>query len=222
MTSRALLFDLDDTLFLEEDFVASGLGAVADHCACACGAPAGELFDHLWYDFRRLGRTQIFDRFLKAYPMAARDVAELVGVYRDHEPRLDLPALSRLTLKRARDVGRVGLVTDGAPRTQRHKVAALGLEAQVDLIVYAWDHAPKPDPAGFLHAARSFGLAPQDCVIVGDDPFHDVAAARAAGMACVRVRTGRAREIATRLKSPRYVEISGLEELDDALRSLDV
>ena len=39
----------------------------------------------------------------------------------------------------------------------------------------------KPDPAPLLHAAKQVGVAPGDCVYVGDDE-RDIIAARAAGM----------------------------------------
>ena len=42
----------------------------------------------------------------------------------------------------------------------------------------------KPHPAPLLEAARRLGLAPGDCVYVGDD-LRDVEAGRAAGMVTV-------------------------------------
>jgi beta-phosphoglucomutase-like phosphatase (HAD superfamily) len=39
----------------------------------------------------------------------------------------------------------------------------------------------KPDPALFLHAARSVGVAPEHCLVV-EDSLHGVEAAVAAGM----------------------------------------
>ncbi|MDB5969697.1 MAG: phosphoglycolate phosphatase [Hydrocarboniphaga sp.] len=47
----------------------------------------------------------------------------------------------------------------------------------------------KPHPAPLLHLARQFGVAPGDCLMVGDSR-HDVEAARAAGMAVVGLSYG--------------------------------
>ena len=41
--------------------------------------------------------------------------------------------------------------------------------------------AKKPDPAPLLHAAEQLGMAPSDCIYIGDDP-RDIEAGRAAGM----------------------------------------
>lgn len=47
----------------------------------------------------------------------------------------------------------------------------------------------KPSPAPLLKLAADFGLAPQDCLMVGDS-IHDVHAARAAGMPVVAMSHG--------------------------------
>ena len=45
----------------------------------------------------------------------------------------------------------------------------------------------KPDPEIFLHAARSLGIRPQECVMVGDSIPRDIKGAAAAGMKKVLV-----------------------------------
>jgi HAD superfamily hydrolase (TIGR01509 family) len=65
----------------------------------------------------------------------------------------------------------------------REKMEWLGLEA--DVAVCATDpdvDCFKPDPKGFLVAAAKLGLAPHECLVVGDRDEKDGEAARAAGM----------------------------------------
>lgn len=216
--TRALLFDLDDTLYLEEEFVRSGIDAVARHLAPRLGVGRDELVDRLWYDFRRLGRTGLFDRLVKAYPDSSLSVPELVAVYREHEPVLALSGEVCALLAGLRQRYKLAIVTDGLPATQKKKIAALQLEAMVDAIVYPWElDAPKPAPLAFHEACRLLEVTPDQAVIVGDDPFHDVEAARAAGIACIRIRTGRAREIPTRNPPAAYGEIASLADLEAML-----
>jgi len=47
--------------------------------------------------------------------------------------------------------------------------------------------APKPSPAVFIHAAALEGIAPERCIVL-EDSDTGLAAARAAGMACVLLR----------------------------------
>lgn len=223
MTARALLFDLDDTLFAEESFVRSGYAQVAAAASAAgAGESAAALLDRLWYDFRRLGRTGAFDRFAAAHPGSALSVAEMVKLYREHRPTiaLDDPARRALAVARANGLA-LALVTDGAAATQARKVEALGVAPLVDAVVYTWAlEAPKPDPRGFLEACARLGVAPAQAVVVGDDPYHDVEAARRAGLAMIRLRSGRAAEIETRDRPALYAEIDTLDALPEALTRL--
>jgi phosphoglycolate phosphatase len=85
---------------------------------------------------------------------------------------------------------RWGIVTNKSTHLTRKLVAALGLERRAACVVCG-DSTPhlKPHPASLLHAANELGLAPADCVYLGDDR-RDVDAARAAGMRCVAVEWG--------------------------------
>jgi HAD superfamily hydrolase (TIGR01509 family) len=66
-------------------------------------------------------------------------------------------------------------------------LTALDLLDRFPVLVCAEDYArPKPDPEGYLLAARLLNVEPRDCVVFEDTELG-VAAARAAGMACVRV-----------------------------------
>ncbi|MEZ5591051.1 MAG: HAD-IA family hydrolase [Gammaproteobacteria bacterium] len=47
----------------------------------------------------------------------------------------------------------------------------------------------KPDPLPLLHAASTFGVKPEQCLMIGDSR-HDVDAARAAGIAVIAVSYG--------------------------------
>jgi phosphoglycolate phosphatase len=62
-------------------------------------------------------------------------------------------------------------------------VAALDLDRRAAVVV-GGDTTPhaKPHPAPLLHAADAMGVAPSECVYVGDD-LRDVEAGAAAGMA---------------------------------------
>jgi N-acetyl-D-muramate 6-phosphate phosphatase len=78
-----------------------------------------------------------------------------------------------------------GIVTNKAARFAEPLVAALGLAGAAGALVCG-DTTPhsKPHPAPLLEAARRLGVAPGDCVYVGDDK-RDVEAGRAAGMRTV-------------------------------------
>lgn len=191
---RALLFDLDDTLYDESSYVASGFRAVAAWLEQTRGWEAERVYKRFNETLAIYGRGQVFDRVMTEFgDCADRDhVDELVQRYRAHVPVLRLHADASACLKTVSGRYLLGLVTDGLPLMQRSKVAALGLESIFNTVIYSWDlNRPKPDPGGYAEAMRRLGVPAQEALIIGDRPDHDMAPARALGVAAVRVRRGR-------------------------------
>ena len=189
---HAVIFDLDDTLYLEQDFVHSGFRAVAARLAGECGHGPQELFDLLEGWFRRGIRGNTFDLLLKRIKLQKEGLLdELVHLYREHEPRInptpEVPGLLQSLEKKYA----LGLVSDGYSITQRRKLDALGLVDHFQTLVISEelpDKARKPSPRPFWTALESLGVAPERAVYVADNPEKDFLGARRAGLASVRVR----------------------------------
>jgi putative hydrolase of the HAD superfamily len=194
LPARALLFDLDDTLFEERAFVESGFRMVGRWIADRACAPASAVHARLLAVLDAEGRGRVFDRVLEEFglPADTESVDALVSLYRSHTPDIrPYPGVLDL-LCRLSDQFRLAIVTDGASITQRAKVVALGLEPVVDTVVYCWDlDAPKPAIRGYQVALARLGLDAPEAVVVGDRPDHDGVAARALGAGWIRVRSGR-------------------------------
>ncbi|MGD2168450.1 MAG: HAD-IA family hydrolase [Gammaproteobacteria bacterium] len=83
-----------------------------------------------------------------------------------------------------------GIVTNKPTALTEKLLAALPLPFTPDCVVCGDTLAlKKPDPAPLLHAADRLGVAPRDCVYVGDDA-RDAIAGRAAGMRTVTAAWG--------------------------------
>ena len=83
-----------------------------------------------------------------------------------------------------------GVVTNKSQRFSHPLTAAMPLFASASTIV-SGDTTPysKPHPEPLFEAARQLGLAPQECIYVGDDE-RDIQAGRAAGMRTVAATYG--------------------------------
>lgn len=186
---KAVLFDLDQTLYPEAEFVRSGYRAVAAYLVERCGGTvagwAEEMESVLW----REGRTGVFDQLIRKEGWAGRiDPATLVHVYRTHAPNLRLHSDAAELLADLRVP--CGLVTDGHATVQHRKAAALGLDTRFAAVVCTADigpHAEKPSDIGYRVCLERLGVAPQDAAYVGDDLAKDFNAPRALGMRTVRI-----------------------------------
>jgi len=193
--TRGLIVDLDDTLYPHEHWVQSGLMAVARHLEDAHGISAMDAFATMSAARRDGERGRELQALCARYALSPDLVPALLNVYRDHPPVLRLPRASAVALSTLRAAQwRLVILTNGLPSMQRAKVAALGLQALVDSVVYADEHAEggKPSPAVFREALRRLGVSTRQCVCAGDDPARDIAGARRLGISTIRIATATA------------------------------
>jgi putative hydrolase of the HAD superfamily len=123
----------------------------------------------------------------------ALEAAVVADVYASAAASL---ALSREVLASLRRDLRLGVVSNFTGALERVCLEA-GLLPLVSAVVdSARVGLAKPDPEIFLLAARRLGLAPADCVVVGDSFDRDVVPAKAAGMQAIWLRGPRPRPCA--------------------------
>lgn len=106
----------------------------------------------------------------------------------------------------------LGCVTNKAAQFTEPLLQQVGIRDYFGLVV-SGDSLPrkKPDPMPLLHAARHFGVAPTDALMIGDSGT-DVKAARAAGFGIICMSYGYNHGVDIRDSAPDAV-IDSLEEL---------
>ncbi len=192
---KAILFDLDNTLYPEEEFVISGLRAAAQCLANHFHLDAETLLDKMLQTLRAHGRGKVFDILLQELAIdPAAWLPTLLLVYRSHRPVLSLSSQTAAILRSLKDRGlRLGLVTDGLASAQRRKIDALGLDAYMDAIVCTGELGKafaKPSPIPFKVALTLLDVETKDAAYVADDIGKDFAGPNQLGMKSVQVRTG--------------------------------
>lgn len=183
-----VVVDIDDTLYLERDYVLSGLREVDDEVVRLGARGFREAAETL---FENGVRGTLFDDALRELGAdhLLHHVPRLVGVYRRHAPRITLLPDAVVALDRARRSGPVAVVTDGPADSQRRKVDALGLHRWADPVVITdlWGSGyGKPHPRGFeaVETAQP-GLR---MAYVADNPAKDFVEPARRGWLTVRVR----------------------------------
>lgn len=143
------IFDLDDTLFSEIEFLRSAYRSIASLLL-----PYVELdiFEEMWNRYK--GKENVFqwviDRFGSNLP--GMTVDKLLLHYREHQPQISLATGAKEFLRKLKDKSiPVALITDGRSITQRNKIKALGIgEILSDIIISEEFGSAKPHPANFL------------------------------------------------------------------------
>lgn len=191
---KAVLFDLDDTLYPELAFVRSAFAAAAEHLESRYGVDRAAATDRMMEVLHEEGRGRVFDTVVRELlgRAEAHVVPTLLYLYRSHRPRLqpypDVPqVLGRLSAAGLR----LGVLTDGLASVQHRKLESLELGVSLDVVVVAGElpgTMAKPSPAAYSIAVDLLDLSAREVVYVGNDPYKDFAGARAVGMPTLRVR----------------------------------
>lgn len=188
---HTIVFDLDDTLYLERDFVLSGFAAV--DCWLQSERGAAGFLDRAGRMFAEGARGRIFDTVLTEMGLDAspEEIGRLVAVYREHKPALTLLPDSDSALTWAAQTFQLGLITDGYAAVQVRKIRALRLETRIAcrVVTDEWGREFwKPNPEAYRRVMAHFPAPAAGYVYLGDNPRKDFVAPRALGWRTVRVR----------------------------------
>jgi putative hydrolase of the HAD superfamily len=223
---EVLVFDLDDTLYLERDFVMSGYQAVANYLADSNICNFESAFSCMAGAFSAQGRQMVFTTLTERFPNTSEMLADLIEVYRQHIPAICLfPGYMELLQEFTRQY-RLGIITDGLPAVQERKVRALGLNGIMNKIIYTWEYGAdkeKPHPISFSMMLESLRAEPDSAIFIGDNPDKDCKGAHRAGMKCVQVQhpmVNRIRPGSTTQEKPEFV-VETLLQLPQILQHMN-
>ncbi|MBO9517213.1 MAG: HAD family hydrolase [Porphyrobacter sp.] len=189
-----IVFDLDDTLFHESDFARSGFAAVGGYLETQLGI--SDFASHCERLLKAGSRGHIFDHALAecGHHAAPELIAELVDIYRSHEPSIELPGDTLAFLEHIAGMP-TALISDGPAVMQRNKVVSLGLDRRIDkvLLTGEWpDGFGKPHPRAYGEIMKWSGRPGADHVYIADNGSKDFVAPRALGWRTVQIlRPGR-------------------------------
>ncbi len=180
---KGVIFDLDDTLYSEKEYVRSGYKAVSDYLG-------GGYEDKLWNYFK-VGKPAI-DGLLKEIGRED-EMDKVISIYRSHKPDIHLyPGVSEMIGDLKVKGIKVGIITDGRPEGQRNKIEALGLDVD-DVIItdeLGGSQFRKPCDIAFRIMATKWKLPYEDIAYVGDNLAKDFQAPQQLGMMSVYFQNG--------------------------------
>lgn len=167
---KAVVFDLDDTLYNEEDYVYSAFAEIA--CDLEGRYNLSDVLNRMKSYY--IDGIDVFKSINDYYGINI-PIASYLEMYRNHFPSIDLSVQIEAVLVLLKERGvKLGLITDGRSITQRNKIKALGLNAYfpADCIVISEEFgSEKPDLRNYLFFQEKFGVG--DFFYIGDNPQKD-------------------------------------------------
>jgi len=187
---KAIVFDLDDTLYPEHKFVLSGFQAVNEWVSHYYNTPG--FFELAKRFFEEGHRGNIFNLTLDSLGIKYdfNVIQKLLQVYREHKPSISLHEDVKWAIYYFRQSKQLGIITDGYFTTQKNKVVSLGIEEYFDVIVYSDQYGKecwKPSPFPYLKIMEELGRQGNECMYVGDNPCKDFVTAKVLGWSTVQI-----------------------------------
>lgn len=165
---KAVVFDLDDTLYKERDYAISGFKAVA------------ALFSDSPYEAMReaflKGKNPLDAALASSSDNNPPSISDMLSAYRNHVPEISLSDGAREMLSSLSEAGiALGLVTDGRSISQRNKINALGIKQFFDekmIIISEEAGGDKMSGKGFRQIVRMLPEASR-FYYIADNPAKD-------------------------------------------------
>ena len=180
MCKKVVVFDLDDTLYKEIDYLKSAFQEIADYFRDQYGIYG------LWGEMLRYYREKK-DAFQEVVDFYKRPVEKsfLLDMYRQHKPNIRFEPETKEVLDALHNNSEyeICMITDGRRVTQWNKIKALGLDKyqkeDLDFLISEEHGHTKPDPYAYEMIEAFY----PNCTYtyVGDNPAKDFYAANKLG-----------------------------------------
>ena len=189
-----IIFDLDDTLYDEINYVKSGFEEVSKFLNKNFSINKNDSFDFMMNFLNKNGRGRIFNSILKQYGIYnKKNLMSCISTYRKHKPKIYMSKdIINLLLKLGKK-NPLYLVTDGNKIVQKNKVDSLNIEYLFKKIFithrYGINNA-KPSLYCFNIIKKMENCNWSDIVYVGDNPKKDFVNLNKVGAKTVRILNG--------------------------------
>lgn len=189
---RALVFDLDDTLYPERSYVVSGFKAVASWIGEKLGLSPETVLGELLTLHDKGDRGKTFNRWLGSKDLPEGEyLDQLVRIYREHRPLIFPYPGAEQMLSRLRGCYSLGLISDGYQDVQLLKLEALNISSLLDAVVFSDMYGKqdwKPSTRPFKAVLSMLDVSPSEAAYIADNPLKDFLGARELGITTIRVR----------------------------------
>lgn len=164
---NCIIFDLDDTLYSEKEYVESGFKEIAKVYG------NDSLFNKLMYLYN-INSNNVFQRA----GFSQEKCKKCIEIYRNHTPKISLDYHVKATLEYLKIKNyKLGIITDGRPKSQWNKIKALELNKYMDCIIVTdelgGEEYRKPNSKAYEIMKIELNCKFEEMIYVGDNPCKD-------------------------------------------------
>ncbi len=189
---KVVVFDLDDTLISEKEYIKSGFTHISKLLSLKFNIEPKYIYISL-LDLFEESTLNVFNRIYEKYNVeyCKDDILNLVNEYRNHIPNIKLfdDVLEVFNELKNRGI-KLGMITDGYKETQRNKINVLELEKYIDYIIVTDELGKefwKPHQKSFIMMKEYFNVEYGEIAYLGDNIKKDFKAGNELGMLTIKI-----------------------------------
>ncbi len=224
---KAVIFDLDNVLYDEIDYILAAYKKIAAFLSEYCDCSESQIYIKLVTDLKKKTSMypRLFNDLVEDLKLNEELVLQILKIFSTLDVNLKLRSGTEEVLcwLKQRKV-KLGLVTNGTVDTQRNKVQILGLERFFDKIIYAREKGKaneKPSLEPYRLVIAELGVVPKEILCVGDNPHTDFWGAKKLGMPTARLLTGEFRDVRLSNEYEADILLHSLQELMGLVSQFD-
>ncbi len=148
-----VIFDLDDTLYKEVEYLKSAFKKIAENLAIETGRDIYNEMMKLYTEDK-----DVFEEIIDNYDIQSASKKDLIEYYRNHIPDINLLPHSKKKLAEIKDKAyALGVLTDGRSKTQRNKLKSLEILHLFDEILISEEFgSQKPAKENYLYFVKKY------------------------------------------------------------------
>ncbi|GIM28756.1 haloacid dehalogenase [Clostridium polyendosporum] len=190
---KAVVFDLDDTLISEKQYVLSGFRTVARKISTDFFITQQEVLEKMNQIFTTSSKM-LFNKTLDELKIKydIKYIDELITTYRKHNPIIDLYDDVIPIIKYLKQTGlKLGIITDGYKETQTRKIDAIKIKDYFNYIIITDELGKdfwKPSEKPYKLMSEKLGVNFNEIIYVGDNVEKDFITANRLGVLTVLIK----------------------------------
>lgn len=192
MSKKVIIFDLDDTLILEKDYVKSGFEIISKELEKQLNINSNEIYEKMVELFKE-DSQMLFNRLLDYYDVDydKNRILKLIKIYREHKPTINLlPDAKEILNYLFKNNYRMGIITDGYAVTQRRKLEVLKIDKYFEHIIVTDELGKenwKPSEVPYKLMKDKMNIKFDEMIYVGDNPKKDFISPNKLGMDSIQI-----------------------------------
>ena len=147
---KLVIFDLDNTLINEEDYLFEGYKNIANYLSKKYKINNSLIEFALVENFRLNGRKNLFNKIFDEFNIGIEELNVVLRILREFKPKNKIQLITelRIILERLKSLNiSYVILTNGNPRQQKNKIAHINWGDLLPHVIYANEIEPKPSEA---------------------------------------------------------------------------